>query len=161
MAQQPPAPPPPPPIPGLGAPGRAPAPATTAAILLFTIGGVRALLALVGFVAVIAAGDELSELDVDDVGLFVGILIGVLIIMVVAATLQIIGGVHTLKMRPRGLATGLAGSIIGVVLGVLSLAGAASGGSNPLTVLMTILLLIGDIVILVYLGQARRLVTLE
>jgi hypothetical protein len=161
MAQQPPAPPPPPPIPGLGAPGRTPAPATTAAILLFTVGGVRALLALIGFVAVIGAGDELSDLDVEDVGVFVGIVVGVLIITVVAAVLQIIGGIHTLKLRPRGFALGLAGSIIGIVLGLLGFAGAASGASNPAGIVFGILLFIGDIVILVYLGQARRLVTPE
>jgi hypothetical protein len=156
-AQQPPAPPPPPPIPGQPAAGQRPASATTAAILLFTVGILRGILMLIGLIAIIGASGEIAGLE--GAGAFIGIFVVVVLIGIAAAVLQIMGGVQTLQLRARGFALGLTGTIIGLVLGVLSLAGTLGGSGQAGSAVIVALLLIGDVVILIYLGQARRFMT--
>jgi hypothetical protein len=128
-------------------------------VLLFSVGGVRGLLSLIGIFAVIAAGEELG--DVDQAGLLIGVIIVVLAATVLAAVLQIMGGAHTLAMRRKGWALGLSGSIVGLVLGLLGFAGAASGGGNAPGVIFTLVLFVGDIVCLVYLAQAGKMMTAQ
>ncbi len=162
MAQQPPAapppaPPPPPPVPGAPIPGQRPTQATTAATLLFIVGGLRLLLGLIAAIVVMGAADRIG--DEPDGGTLLAVVAVVLVVLLVAAALQIAGGRHTLAMRPRGFSLGISGTIIGLLLGVLGLAGAAQGNSTPLNILITVLLLVGDIVILMQLSQARRFMT--
>jgi hypothetical protein len=128
-----------------------------AAILLFTVGTLRGILMLIGLVAVAAASGELSELE--GFGVFVRIFFVVALIGIAAAVLQIMGGVQTLQLRPRGFVLGLTGTIIGLVLGILSLGGTVGGSGQTGSVVIIVLLSIGDVATLFYLGQARRFMT--
>lgn len=112
---------------------------------------------LIGLIAIVAASGEIAGLE--GAGAFIGIFVVVVLIGIAAAVLQIMGGVQTLRLRPRGFALGLTGTIIGLVLGILSLAGTLSGEGQAGSAVIVALLLIGDVVILIYLGQARRFMT--
>ncbi|MGH2674921.1 MAG: hypothetical protein ACRDKA_11525 [Actinomycetota bacterium] len=163
MAQQPPAPPPPPPPPPTGpyagAPGYAARPGgvTAAAVLLFAVGGLRGLLMLLSLIVVIGASGDISGLP--GAGAAIGIAVVVVLIGLLAAVLQIVGGVGTMQLRRRGRTLGLTGSIIGIALGVLALLGAASGGATAVSVVIALLFLFGDIAIIVTLSQNGRFLT--
>jgi hypothetical protein len=113
--------------------------------------------ALISLVLILAAGDELE--DIEDAGVVVAILLIVVAVTILAGLLQVMGGVRTLAMKIRGWALGMAGSIIGLVLGILSFAGSSQAGTTGANLLLVALLFIGDIVILAYLGQARKTMT--
>ena len=161
MAQQPPAPPPPPPPTGPygGAPGYAARPSgvTTASVLLFVVGGLRGALMLLSLIVVIGASGEISGLP--GAGAVIGIAVVVILIGMLAAVFQIMGGVATMRLRRRGRALGVAGSIIGIIIGVLALVGGASGGTTGVSVVINLLFLSGDIAILVLLSQSARYLT--
>jgi hypothetical protein len=165
MAQQPPPPPPPPPpLPPAGGPvyggvpayGARPAGVTAVSVLLFVVGGIRGVFALFALVVVAGAGGELA--GIPGAGAFIGVAILVVLITVGAAVLQIIGGVHTMRLRRRGRALGLTGAIIGMAIGILGLVGGASDGSGG-TIVFAVLFLIGDIAIIVLLAQNARYLT--
>lgn len=159
MAQQPPPPPPPPPpaggpvYGGVPAYGTRPGGVTTASVLLFVAGGLGGLVYLIALVAILGASGQLSDFGVS--GGLIGVFVLVALIGIAGAVLQIMGGVHTLRLRRRGRALGLTGTIMGLVLALLSVL----GGGNALAVIIAVLLLIADITIIVLLAQSGRYLT--
>ncbi|HZB04804.1 MAG TPA: hypothetical protein VE737_10850 [Actinomycetota bacterium] len=165
MAQQPPAPPPPPPPeppPGgpvySGRPAYAARPGglTASAVLLLVVGGLRAVLALIGLIAIAGAGDQLA--GIPGAGAAIGVAVVIVLIVVAAGVLQILGGVQILRLRRRGRPFGLTGTIIGLVVGLLGLVGSLADGAGA-SAIFTILFLIADIVIIVLLVQNGRYLT--
>jgi hypothetical protein len=158
VAQQPPPPPPsypppPPPAPGGQYPGARPGTVAGVGILLIILGSLRGLFALIAVIVVIGASDEITG---DLGGAALGIVIVALLITVAVGLLQILGGANTLRLRRRGFVLGLTGSVIGIVLGLLGLLG---GGAEGLTIVINVLVLIGDIVAVVLLSQNSRYLT--
>ena len=130
---------------------------TAVSVLLFVVGGLRGLFALFALVVVAGAGGELA--GIQGAGAFIGVAIIVVLITVAAAVLQIIGGVHTMRLRRRGRALGLTGAIIGMAIGILGLVGGASSDGSGGTIVFAVLFLIGDIAIIVLLAQNARYLT--
>jgi hypothetical protein len=162
VAQQPPPPPPsypppppPPPAPGWQPAGTRPGGLSGAGILLIVLGGLRELFALIALVVVLAASDEFA--GVDDAEVAIGIIVVALVIVIGVGLLQIFGGVNTLRLRRRGLVLGLTGSIIGIVLALLGLLSA--GGTPAVTIVVNLLVLIGDVIAVILLAQNGRYLT--
>jgi len=162
VAQQPPPPPPshpppppPPPAPGWQPAGTRPGGLSGAGILLIVLGGLRELFALIALVVVLAASDEFA--GVDDAEVAIGIIVVALVIVIGVGLLQIFGGVNTLRLRRRGLVLGLTGSIIGIVLALLGLLSA--GGTPAVTIVINLLVLIGDVIAVILLAQNGRYLT--
>ena len=162
VAQQPPPPPPsyppsppPPPAAGWQPAGTRPGGLSGAGILLIVLGGLRELFALIALVVVLAASDEFA--GVDDAEVAIGIIVVALVIVIGVGLLQIFGGVNTLRLRRRGLVLGLTGSIIGIVLALLGLLSA--GGTPAVTIVVNLLVLIGDVIAVILLAQNGRYLT--
>jgi hypothetical protein len=136
--------------------GARPGGITAASVLLFVVGGLRGVFALIALVLVAGAGGELA--GIPGAGAFIGVAIVIILITIGAAILQIIGGAQTLRLRRRGRVLGLTGTIIGLAIGVLGLIGGLSDGAGA-SVIFTILFLIGDIAIIVILAQNARYLT--
>lgn len=149
MAQQPPAPPPPP---ALGPQAQRPPAVTAAAVLLFVIGGIRALFGLLVLAALLSiAGDS----DING-GLY-ALAILLTVLTLVAAGLQIAGGVGCLRTSQRGRSVALAGTVLGGGTRLLDLVVSASldlsiGGAATF---IAILLIASDIIIIVTLLQNK------
>jgi hypothetical protein len=163
MAQQPPAPPPPPPPPSSPPPGgpvygsgavsgARPGGVTANSVLLFVVGGIRALLYLIAVVAIIGVSGELSDFGVSGGAVAVGVVLA--LIALAAGVLQIVGGAQLLRMRRQGRVIGLSGTIVGLALALFGVLGGGGGA-----VVIGVLLLLGDVAIIVLLAQNSRYLT--
>ena len=159
MAQPPAAPPPPPPAGGPPPQDRPhagrPTPVMAAGILLIVLGGLRLLFALLGLVLLIGASEELTgRAGAGDV---IGVVVVAIVITAGVGALQILGGVNALRLRRRAIVLAIVGCSIGILIAILGLLG---GGSGAATVVINLLVLIGDIVALALVVQNRRRLTL-
>lgn len=146
--------PPPPPPPPEGGPvpyGTRPTPVTAAGVLLIVLGGLRELFAVIAIIVIIGAGGEIAGLE--DAGAIIGVLVFAVLLTAAVGLLQILGGVNALRQRPLGRLLGSIGCAIGIGIALLGLIGGAAGGA---TVIVNILILIGDIAALVLLLQNGR-----
>ena len=153
MAQQPQAPPPPPPSGGVT--GR-PSGVTTAAILLFVIGGLRGLLMLLVLTALLSiAGDAGVN------GALFALAMILTLATLAAAILQIVGGTGCLRLTRRGYALAFRGTVLGAATRVADLLVSASldievGGAYGV---ISFLLLATDVIIVVLLVQNKNAFT--
>jgi hypothetical protein len=145
---QPPAPPPPPGAAG-GYGGTRPGPVLAAIIMLFAVGGIQALLYLIGLFALFG---------VLGVGAIVYIAILITLILIAVGVFQIIAGMHALRGTARGQRLGVVSSAVGAGLFLLfliiSLANAtvAVGGG----LVFSVIFIAADIVIVVLLTQNKQ-----
>lgn len=128
---------------------------TTAAVLLFVIGGLRALFGLLIFALLLGISDQ----DVDTALYALALVLTV--VTMVAAGLQIAGGVGCLRMSRRGYKIALTGTLLGLGSRVIDLVVTAAGdievGGG--TILIAILVIAADVVILVTLNQNKAAFT--
>jgi hypothetical protein len=135
--------------------GTRPTPVTTAGVVLIVLGGLREVFALIALIVIIGASEELAGLE--GAGAAIGILVFAILLTAGVGLLQILGGVTVLRQRRRGMLLGIIGCAVGILLALLGLAGGASGGA---TLIINVLILIGDIVALVLVLQNGRHLTL-
>ncbi|HJV04130.1 MAG TPA: hypothetical protein VJ868_02590 [Actinomycetota bacterium] len=79
-----------------------------------------------------------------------------ILLTVVVGLLQIFGGVNVPQLRRRGRTLGFVGCGIGIALAILGL---ASGGAAGASVIVSVLILLGDIAAIVLLVQSERHLT--
>jgi hypothetical protein len=125
---------------------------TTASILLFVIGGLRSLIGLLAFTALLGVLD-----DDPNMGLFILAML-LTIATVVAGVLQITGGAGCLKATKRGYQLAIMGSVIGagarlVDLVVSSALEVSSAGG---VLVIALVLIAADILIIVTLTQNKE-----
>jgi hypothetical protein len=129
---------------------------TWAGGLLTTLGALRILFSLIGLVVLIGVSDELS--GTSSAGAVVGIVVVAILITAGVGLLQILGGINALRLRRRAIVLGVLGCSVGILIAVLGLLG---GGSVPaLTMVINVVILIGDIVALIVLTRSSRHLTL-
>jgi hypothetical protein len=146
MAQQPPAPPQPPPV----ASPRPPV-VTTASVLLFVIGGLRAIFGLLGLVVILGATDVADEQP----GLY-AFAIALVLVALVAAGLQIAGGVGTLRLRRTGFRLAIIGSVIGAGARLIDILISYSADyATPVYTTIGLLVIALDVLIISILMQHR------
>jgi hypothetical protein len=126
---------------------------TASSVLLFVVGGIRALLYLIAVVAIIGVSGELSDFGVSGGAVAVGVVLA--LIALAAGVLQIVGGAQLLRLRRQGRVIGLSGTIVGLALALFGILGGGGGGA----VVIGVLLLLGDIAIIVLLAQNGRYLT--
>lgn len=139
------------PAPPPGAGGVRP-PAVTAAIyMLIVVGGLRALLGLIGLI---------STFGILSLGGFVFLLLLLVIVGIVVGVVQLLGGINALQGRlQRGYQLGFGGTvaalavrILGIIIGLIALSGLGVGFGG---LAFDVIFIAVDVVILVLLVQNK------